>query len=84
MFCEGDGGSFEFGNISYDIKRFRFDILKESARLDWIQEQSFSLNGQMQPVFAQIPTHIGLGYAFNIMDADELLNLNRYEKFLKH
>ena len=54
---------------------YTMDTLKISSKLDqWFQEQYFSLNGLYHPVFATMPTVRGMGYTFNVFDADELFN----------
>lgn len=63
-------GIERYYDSSLDLKRF---ILTQS-RLDWFQQQFASWNDFYQPVFAQIRTQHGMGFTFNMIDADKLLN----------
>ena len=40
----------------------------------WFQGQFSTFNEYIQPVFAEIKTQFAMGYTFNIIDADKLLN----------
>lgn len=50
------------------------EVIKNNSRLEWFQDQIYKLNGLYNLVFTQMPTQSGMGYTFNLLDADEVLN----------
>jgi hypothetical protein len=65
-----------FGPTSYDTLTQTLSVLRNHSKLNWFRDQKFSLNGKYDPVFAEIPTHLGMAYTFNLLDADDLLNFD--------
>jgi hypothetical protein len=48
--------------------------MQDEPATDWFQEQFAAFNEQIKPVFALIRTRFAMGYTFNIIDADKLLD----------
>jgi hypothetical protein len=63
---------FEFSFIPYLI-----GALRKDSKIDWFYDQITSFNGKYEPKFAEIRTSRGMGFAFNMIDADKMLNLNQ-------
>ena len=53
------------------------DMIKETSEIQWFQQQFSAFNGKFRPVFAEIQTQRGMGFSFNLIDDDELLNVER-------
>lgn len=53
------------------------DVIRNSSKLEWFLNQEITINGRYSPVFAEIPTERGIGFTFNLLDAEELLNFKR-------
>lgn len=66
----------KYGFYFYNLRSFKMEIIKNASNLEWFQNQSFSLNGFYHPVFTTMPTASGMGYTFNLMDADKIFNFN--------
>ena len=67
-----------FGKTSYNTQTQTISMIRNNSKLIWFQDQTFTLNGKYHPVFAEIPTQLGMGYTFNLLDADDLLNFDSY------
>jgi hypothetical protein len=52
-------------------------VIKNISKPEWFLSQNYSVNGKYQPVFAEILTPNGIGYAFNMLDAEEMMNFER-------
>lgn len=65
-------------NKSITIVPFNSHALQSVSRLEWFQNQEFSIGDKIQPVFAEITTYYGLAYSFNLLDVEDILNLDSY------
>lgn len=74
---EADGlftlNSFVFNRSSDFVSYLR----KLPQQSDWFDETSGSWNNEDQVNFAQVLTRNGLGYTFNVLEASDMLNLNK-------
>lgn len=52
-------------------------IIKSRSNIDWFRNQNASWDKDYQVPFAEILTTRGYGFAFNIMDAGELLKTDQ-------
>ena len=52
-------------------------LLKEDSQVGWFRDQLSSFNGKYQPEFAEIRTSRGMGFTFNMIDADEMFNFDQ-------
>lgn len=50
--------------------------MKNHSMKLWFESLTASWNQKFFPEFAEVFTKTGLGYSFNMIDADDLLNLN--------
>lgn len=66
---------FQESNPLHSLAKYNWHSLQSTSRLDWFRQQTFSINGRLQPVFAEVPTFKGLAYSFNLLDASELFNV---------
>lgn len=53
------------------------DAIKSSSEVLWFQDQFSSFNENFQPSFAEIRTQRGMGFSFNLIEANELLNVEK-------
>ncbi|CAG9811156.1 unnamed protein product [Chironomus riparius] len=76
---------YNFCEESFNIYSLRFNfsfiphlitVLKEQSNVGWFQDQFSSFNGKYQPDFAEIRTSRGMGFTFNMIDADEMFNFD--------
>ena len=65
--------------IRYDLRPFYPGMLKATSQIQWFQDQIITFNGKSHPIFAEVRTERGMGFSFNLMDAEELLDFERYE-----
>lgn len=73
----GDTFSNYFSIHIFSIVPYIIDVMKEASLLSWFQEQFSTFNGDFQPEFSEVRTTRGYGYTFNLIDADELLNMDQ-------
>lgn len=59
-----------------DYQRFIVPILKNISLERTFEQQEASWNSQFKAAFAKRLTSRGFGYSFNILDADEILNVD--------
>jgi hypothetical protein len=60
-------------NSNSDVADFLRNLTMQ--RLRFADSESF-WNGKFKPQFAETLTRVGLGFSFNMIDADDLLNFN--------
>lgn len=77
QFCYGYEFTPEKYNPSINFIPYFLNLLKEEAQFDWFRRQTATFNGIFQSQFAMTRTKNGMGYTFNMMDAEELLNLEK-------
>lgn len=58
----------------YDFKSDAKKLMQNEPQTVWFQDQFSTFNEDVKPVFAEIRTQFAVGYTFNIIDADKLLN----------
>ena len=66
----------DYNETKYYPARYSLYAFQNVSRSNWFRQQSFSINGNLQPVFAEISTFRGLAYSFNLMDFEDLLNVD--------
>lgn len=67
------GKKFEnetFRDFTSDAKK----LIQDEPGTAWFQKQVSKFNENILPVFAKIRTRFAMGYTFNIIEADKLLN----------
>ena len=62
--------------ITYDLRPYFADVNKATSEVRWFKEKFSTFNGNFQPILAEVQTQQGMGFSFNLMDAEELLDLN--------
>ena len=62
------------GKTNYDFSSDAIKLMQNEAAIDWFQDQFSVFNKNIKPVFAKIRTRFAMGYTFNILNADKLLN----------
>lgn len=75
--CLKDTRVFYENNLkfSYAVIQHNLYALGEASRLDWFRNQTFTINGEYQPIFAEVPTYTQMAYSFNLIDYEELINI---------
>lgn len=63
-----------YNEINHDFSSDSKKLMQSEADTDWFKEQFSTFNDFVQPIFAEIRTKFAMGYTFNIIDADKLLN----------
>lgn len=60
----------------FDIMNFVdvLETIKKLSRVEWFRNQSATWNEKFQPQFAEIWTTRGIGFVFNSIDGEDLLN----------
>lgn len=62
---------------TYDLRPYTSDMLKQMSEVQWFKQQ-FSVFGKIyQPIFVEVMTQRGMGFSFNLDDANELLDFKR-------
>ncbi|CAG9812250.1 unnamed protein product [Chironomus riparius] len=69
---DGYDDNFDFSYIPYIIR-----ALKKNSNIDWFRNQFSLLNGKYEPKYSEIRTSRGMGFTFNMIDADKLLNFDQ-------
>lgn len=62
------------GEMYYDFISDAKKLMENEPETAWFQEQVSKFNENILPVFAKIRTRFAMGYTFNIIEADQLLN----------
>lgn len=75
-FCYGDEEIF-YDGTHYDIRPYFRDMLELSSEIRWFKDQFSTFNGNFQPIFSEVQTQHGMGFSFNLMDFNELLNAEK-------
>jgi hypothetical protein len=68
--------NFEINNEIVDVTPFIFEATRFSSQIKWFRHQLVSWNGRYSPTFAELRTHRGMGFSFNMIDAGKLLDLD--------
>jgi len=75
-FCEEIFEAFNQG-YNFSFVPHLISVLKERSPVSWFREQFSTFNGKYQPEFAEIRTSRGMGFTFNMIDADEMFNFDQ-------
>ena len=59
---------------TFNLRSFQMEVMLNNSRLEWFRDQINTINGIYHPVFTTMPTFRGMGYTFNLLDADELFD----------
>lgn len=51
-------------------------IIKESSKIDFFQNQFATFNRKIQPTFSEVQIGHGMGFTFNLIDADKLFEID--------
>ncbi|KAL7019583.1 hypothetical protein ACKWTF_011170 [Chironomus riparius] len=62
------------GKMFYDFTTDAIKLMQDEAATDWFQEQFAVFNDYIKPVFSKIRSRFAMGYTFNIIDDNNLLN----------
>ena len=76
FFCSDTYTGYSY-NYTFSFVPYIIPILKHYPKFDWFREQFSSFNGKYQPEFAEIRTSRGMGFTFNMIDADEMFNFDQ-------
>lgn len=58
------------------MRPFELPLIRNSSKIEWFRNQNFSFNKRFQPVFAEMITQNGMGFTFNLLDADKLMRFD--------
>ena len=79
-FCDelyhGHKGGYDVSFVKLILK-----LLKEDSQIGWFRDQLSSFNGKYQPEFAEIRTSRGMGFTFNMIDAEKMFNFDQWVSF---
>ncbi|KAL7015667.1 hypothetical protein ACKWTF_016585 [Chironomus riparius] len=75
-FLCGDTFSNYYSAVAFSIVPYIIPVIEQESQVDWFREQ-FSTFNQYQLEFSEIRTLRGMGFTFNMIDAEDLLNLDR-------
>lgn len=65
-------GNYEFHNYEHTI----VPAIHEQSQINWFKNQTAEWNTYYTPQFAEILTTRGYGFSFNILEAEDLLNVD--------
>ncbi|CAG9811153.1 unnamed protein product [Chironomus riparius] len=74
-FCEDLYNAYYF-KFNFSFVPYVIPVLRENTQLALFRDQFSSFNGKYQPEFAEIRTSRGMGFTFNMIDADEMFNFD--------
>lgn len=75
-FCDRSEEIFVDGTY-YDIRPYLRDMMEMASEVQWFKDQFSIFNGNFQPFFAEVQTQRGMGFSFNLMDFNDLLNVDK-------
>ena len=75
-YCEESFNAFALG-YNFSFVPYVIPALKENSQIIWFREQFSSFNDKYQPEFAEIRTSRGMGFTFNMIEADEMFNFDQ-------